>query len=89
MNSRNILEVLSRWEISTGSHLKFLQINLKKGQEISRNNPKVIPRTGLWRERTIPGAQNSQRPSGRLLMSTLTSPLHCITAYPFNNFLQC
>lgn len=47
MDSRNILEMLSRWEISTGSHLIFLQINLKKGAEISRNNPKVIPRTGL------------------------------------------
>ena len=58
MNSRYFLEVLSRREISTGSHLIFLQINLKKGAEISRNNLWAIPRTvggrGAGRERNIP-----------------------------------
>lgn len=43
---RNILEMLSRWGLSTGSHHLFFQIKLKNGAEISRNNPR-LSRAGL------------------------------------------
>lgn len=52
VDSIYFLEALSRREISTGSHLIFLQMNLKKGAEISRNNLELF--WGGGKERNIP-----------------------------------